>query len=515
MKRIISLILCIAFMLSLAGCGNEPENVFDALIGASSSSSVSESEIVSQTPTESETEEASESVSETKSEPESETESETVSETESEATSESEAPDKGILPEITVPEISAEGKILVYRKSDDSYVRTLAATAADLNELGSDEYYSFSMELTYNGKDKFKWTEAYVIVDSGEKWGWGAGEALNHSVINFRIFYVNMQKCMTPGAHTAEWFIDGEKMLTETFFIDESYNWAEKFEMPDSASISNHNASSTCRSPYIAGWFSIPEDTRYTEYSVDFKVDHLPIGTYCCLGNWVMDYSYLESQYASVHTEYVGVSAYAGFQNIYDGSKKAIMSFWDVYCEDYNGNNTTIRAKQIYPEDAQMDSFGGEGTGARALVDYQWESGHWYTMHIRCRVSDTTGNTVVEQWVCDLETGEWTLLTAYDIGFKNSAFKGSIAIFLENYLNEYSGEVRTMTVRNPRYLDVKTNQWRAINEVYLSSNGGLPTYDGSYNFGVEDDTVWMITSGVGGDWFNNGKGKKADWYNLK
>ena len=82
-----------------------------------------------------------------------------------------------------------------------------------------------------------------------------------------------------------------------------------------------------------------------------------------------------------------------------------------------------------------IDSFGGEGTGARALVDYEWESDHWYTMHIRCMTSETTGNTVVEQWVCDLETGEWTLLTAYDIGFKNSSFKGSIAIFLENYLN--------------------------------------------------------------------------------
>ena len=71
-----------------------------------------------------------------------------------------------------------------------------------------------------------------------------------------------------------------------------------------------------------------------------------------------------------------------------------------------------------------------------------------------------------------------------------------------------------MMVKNPCYLDVKTNQWRAINEVYLSSNGGLPTYEGSYNFGIEDGTIWMITSGVGGDWYNNGKGKKADWYTF-
>ena len=520
MKRILSLILCAVLMFSFSSCGSTPENVYDAIIGESSAhtsnNTVSDKPDESVPESETQNEEDIESVSTSTSEIESEISEEEseMSEVENEAASESQSGNEDVFGEVSVPVISTKGKILVYTKSGDEYVRSLETTA-DLAELGSDEYYSFSMELTYNGKEKFKWTEAYVVVDGGEKWGWGAGEASNHSVLNFRVFYVNMQKCMTPGVHTAEWYIDGEKMLAETFIIDKSYNWADKFEMPDSVSISNHNEVSTCRSPYISGWFILPEDTRYTEYCVDFKVDHLPKGTYCCLGNWVMDYSYLESQYASVYTEYRGVSAYAGFQNIYNGSKKAIMSFWDVYCEDYNGNKTVIRAKQIYPQNAATDSFGGEGTGARALVDFEWESDHWYTMHIRCMTSETTGNTVVEQWVCDLETGEWTLLTAYDIGFKNSSFKGSIAIFLENYLNEYSGEVRTMMVKNPCYLDVKTNQWRAINEVYLSSNGGLPTYEGSYNFGTEGDTIWMITSGVGGDWFNNGKGKKADWYTFK
>ena len=71
-----------------------------------------------------------------------------------------------------------------------------------------------------------------------------------------------------------------------------------------------------------------------------------------------------------------------------------------------------------------------------------------------------------------------------------------------------------MMVRNPCYLDAKTNQWYSINDVHLASNGGLPTYEGSYNFGIEDGTIWMITSGVGGDWYNNGKGKKADWYTF-
>ena len=72
-----------------------------------------------------------------------------------------------------------------------------------------------------------------------------------------------------------------------------------------------------------------------------------------------------------------------------------------------------------------------------------------------------------------------------------------------------------MEVKNAMYLDEATNNWYAIDEIYLSSNGGLPNYEGSYNFGVDEKGVYMITSGVGGDWFNNGKGKQGDFYTIK
>ena len=111
----------------------------------------------------------------------------------------------------------------------------------------------------------------------------------------------------------------------------DSRNWSSVFAMPTADEINAYQNQSTHRAPYIAGWLSIPGDTRYTEYVVDFKADLLPNGTYCCLGNWQMDYSYLERQYTSVHTEYSGVSGYAGFQSLGDGTRVSIMSFWDVY----------------------------------------------------------------------------------------------------------------------------------------------------------------------------------------
>lgn len=290
--------------------------------------------------------------------------------------------------------------------------------------------------------------------------------------------------------------------------------WESIFVNPSNEEIRSYNENATRRSPYIYGWFTLPEDTRYTEYMIDFKAEHLPKGTYCSLGNWYMDYSYLEKQYESVRVE-SSIHAYAGFQNTDKDEKVAIMSFWDVFCKDYSGNETILRPTRTYPlETDGSEDFTGEGTGTHCIVPYEWKAGKWYRMHLVSFPSQQTGNTVVEQWVCDLETGEYTILCGYDTGVPNSAFKGSIAVFLENYLPEYAGDIRSMEIKNARYLEEATGKWVALTDAYVGSDSGLPNYEGSYDFGVSNGNLWMITSGVGGDWFNDGRGKKATTLNI-
>ena len=294
-----------------------------------------------------------------------------------------------------------------------------------------------------------------------------------------------------------------------------SRDWGALFAFPSPEEITTYQSQSTHRSPYIAGWPLISADTHYTEYVVDFKADYLPNGTYCCLGNWSLDYSSLLQQYQSYRTEYEGVSGYAGFQSLDDGSRVSIMSFWDVYCTTPDGSMTTIRAQRVYPDATyQSDSFDGEGTGAHCIVPYDWQAGYWYQMHLKCVTSESTGNTVIEQWVYDYARDESTLLCSYDLGVPNVCFKGANAFFLENFCEQFSGEVRTMEVRNPAYLDADTLQWYTVTSADMHSEGGLPQYEGSYNFGADSECFWMITSGVGGDWYGNGQGKHEGNYSI-
>ena len=292
--------------------------------------------------------------------------------------------------------------------------------------------------------------------------------------------------------------------VSEGAEISEDINWQEVFEVPTNEEVAAYTNPNNSFAPCLAGWLSIPDEARYSEYSIEFKADYIPEATYWCVGQWSLDYSSLEEKYAEVNYEYSG--AYGGFQNNENGME-TIIAFWDVYCRDESGAETVIRAERVYPTNLGDEDFGGEGEGAHCLVPYEWESDHWYCMHVKCIESEETGTTLVEQWVCDLETDEWTLLSIYDLKAKDVLFMSSPAIFMENYLTEYAGGVRSMEVRNVQYFDVSTGSWENVASAYISSNGGVPEYDGSYNFGTFQDRIWMICSGVGGDWYNNGKGR--------
>ena len=280
-------------------------------------------------------------------------------------------------------------------------------------------------------------------------------------------------------------------------------NWKTVFQMPTQQQILSYQQKSKHRSPYIAAYMNIPADMRYREYIVDFRVLHLPRGTYCCLGCWGMDYANVKP----ICNPNDWAAAYAGFQKIGDDRTTSIMSVWDRMFQFSPDKKALISAKRLYPEQViNGGRFWGEGEGERSSAPFFWEEDHWYRMHLR--VIDAQNTTILEQGVWDLETMTYTLLCRYDLKLPKVTFKGTMCAFLENFLTETSGEVRSMQLRNARYLPVGSTLWQTVRQAQVCSAGGLPAYEGSYDFGSDGEGLWMITSGVGGDWYYNGKGRQ-------
>lgn len=270
-------------------------------------------------------------------------------------------------------------------------------------------------------------------------------------------------------------------------------DWQKLIAWPTDAEIDESNSTAALRSPYLYAWLTV--NRKYTQYTVDFKADYVPNGTYCCLGQFDLDYSALKKTYKSYKQEYQGVAGYAGLQRLENGEMKAILSFWDVNCTTKKGQPKTIRATLIYPAGKTGDSFGGEGTGAHYLADYDWQPGRWYRMKLQIGTSKATGNTTVEQSFQDLTTKEWTKTCAYDLGVKSVKFQGSACVFLENFAPRYAGEIRTMECKNFKIVD---SGKRTVKLTGIEAGNQEGAYQGSASFGVEKDTLYMITTGVTG-----------------
>lgn len=283
--------------------------------------------------------------------------------------------------------------------------------------------------------------------------------------------------------------------LYSTALAGDSFTWSRYMSLP--SRYEQQSFRSYDVAPYIVCWFEQTPGEKYIEYAVDFRAEHLPNGTYLAVANWTMNSDQLSRQYRSFEGDYGDtVGGYCGFQVLEDGTRGAILTIWDIFCTDAYGNTTVIRAEQVYPENqkgAERDEKGLEGSFLHTFVPYEWEEDHNYRALLQITDNWNTGNAHLKFWVFDLSTGVWTLLAEFALGY-GEAYMTDFAAFLENYLPQFAGEVRSMLLSNCRVHPIG-GDWKAVRSAYILQNFDHP---GSYNYGSEGGQFFAITCGLPG-----------------
>lgn len=398
-----------------------------------------------------------------------------------------------------------------YSQSTEEYIRDLGLVVS-LDQVGQGEFASFCFYATNNAPTELEVRELYVTVDGGEPWGWLPTTWPAGSSLRLHVYFENMQRCLVQGSHVANLYLNGQLICSADFTVVSAMDWESVFPLPAQAEVEAANRAADSRSPYVFGQYDLGDGGSFATFSVDFKADLAPRGTYCCLFQWAVDLAEFQRLHPDARTDFQ-VGGYGGLQHLSNGNWASILSFWDVYYTDETGAPRTLRAELLYPEPDGNGSFGGEGEGAHRIVEYPWKEGSWYRMVFNCTTSQR-GTTVVEQTVCDLQTGTWTLLCRYDTCMPGAFFKAPGFFFLEDYDKATCGEVRTMEVANAFVKLAQTGEVVQISQAYMGPNGGRPAYGGSYAFGAQDSRFWAITSGAGGDWFESGQGQQGGWHQL-
>ena len=233
---------------------------------------------------------------------------------------------------------------------------------------------------------------------------------------------------------------------------------------------------------------------KFSGFMIDFKADKTGMCTYWALCNWRMNKDDLMSKYEVIDTN---AGAYAGLQVRPDGPK-AIMSFWEIKYKDAVGNEKKIEAKRVYPSIGDTNKFGGEGEGTNYICDYKWKKGKWYRMYLNC-YQNKKGKTYVEQWVADLSTGKWTLISRFDTGLYYSYFEGGMTQFMENYNYNYANETRTFEYRNIRVREYGKKDWTTIRTADLSVDTNWHNKKGNALYGATKNCFYGIANGYGPD----------------
>ena len=268
-------------------------------------------------------------------------------------------------------------------------------------------------------------------------------------------------------------------------------DWNSVMNIRSAREIRAHVA--TSRAPYIAVVPEFSNSAEFTEYSVDFRSDHLPIDTYLCVCNFDIDASVLLEQYDSVSRDYPGVGGYCGFGIGDDGSGYVIMTVWDTYCRDKAGNLTIIKAQGILPENGPFERFEddtvhGEGCFIHCVYPFDWKQGHSYRAMLQLYGSR------LQFYVKDLEIGTWHHLMEFDLGYEGGYIVVPCA-FLEDFSQDKNAEVRSMVLYNFRARDRVTNKWDVALRARISSDYG---YEGSYAYGSQGDAFYAITTNIPG-----------------
>ncbi len=372
----------------------------------------------------------------------------------------------------------------VYSESE-GFVRSVDDTAASPLDLEGMEYISFGAMLRF--PEDFRCTSAHVVIDDDTSFQ--LKFPLEHDgTWQLHVSKADMERIL-PGLHTVDYYVNEQKVLTQKFTL--LRDWSKLMDLPTEEEIQAFQPSG--RAPYIGVYYSSGIQEGFTAFSVDFCADFLPNGTYLSIGCWKMDISELEQKYDQVSRD-GHVAGYAGVQTSFNGSTNTIMSLWDIYYVDDSGQERTLRPELVYALNS-MDSgeFSGEGTGAHCIVSFEWERQHWYRLTVDSGVSGNAGNVEISLSICDLETGDTTLLCRYDTGLRETYMKGSLIPFLENYLRDFSGYPRTMELCNMRVKSRDSGEWVEIEQAAFYQNFD---YAGSYNYGSDGHSFWVITTGL-------------------
>jgi len=394
-------------------------------------------------------------------------------------------------------DVSVEGGMGVFNASNETYLREEDAEDPELDE---DEFRSFYVSVKNNNPADRREAPVCYRVDGGIEHSFSDVSRREEGITQYHVDHEKMAS-LTPGLHEVEVFVNEEEVYTYRFYVER--DWDEI--MPEPTEEQMNGIEHEKRSPYIVYYPSFDKTEGIKEYSIDLSIDKMDKGTYVSTICGGLDIEKLKESGLKLEENFGDPGEiYTGIQCWENGKTGLIFSVWDVIGTDAQGNKQVIKATPLYADEkavieSETSENSGEGDFQQLMIEYPFDERHPYRTLMQLGTNEANGNTTLTMQVCDLISQEWKKIVTWDLGYSSDYIKTEdLAGFLENYLAQYNGSVRSANFSNIRGLDSTSGEWVAADSVKFTVNNSMGdlSYTGSYQFGADQNSYYAITSGV-------------------
>lgn len=182
---------------------------------------------------------------------------------------------------------------------------------------------------------------------------------------------------------------------------------------------------------------------------------------------------------------------YFGFQELANGKKVIIFSVWDP---GVSGLDNKTKPGEI-PVDKQTqlvakgdlvktNRFGGEGTGGKSMLDYDWKIGEPIKFLVTAYYKDNNTRQVVSGYFYDNNTKKWSLMSSWETNADKRRLDMA-SCFVEDFRRNYESATKIRKAEfGPLFAFTPDAKWQQITTA---------------TFNVDSNPSMTIDAGIGSD----------------
>ncbi len=186
---------------------------------------------------------------------------------------------------------------------------------------------------------------------------------------------------------------------------------------------------------------------------------------------------------------------YFGIQELDEGPKVVIFSVWDA--EDKaakaSGKKTEAVVLQHAPE-VRIRRFGGEGTGAQCMMDFEWKIGQTYRFAIAAKQSGET--TAYAAYLYIDGTKSWKRLATFSTFTGKDGNMNGYYSFIEDFRRDQKSATETRRARfGNGWIRLVPGIWRSLNHARFTASNSESEAKETIDAGMTGNGFYLQTGG--------------------